>query len=126
MLAIGCKADMTFKKDTHDLGPLGMRVHNQQWTRDVVATLYKQVFHLPLQASLAYGWIASSVGVVASIVRALLIDKVGPKPWYSTAFFIATVSLLALAWIGTASAVQVLIFATAAYAIRSVSADTTT
>jgi len=33
---------------------------------------------------------------------------------------------LALAWIGTASAVQVLIFATAAYAIRSVSADTTT
>src|SRR5215813_13508683 len=30
-------------------------------------TLYKQVFHLPLQTSLAYGWITSGVGVVASI-----------------------------------------------------------
>ena len=28
-------------------------------------TLYKQVFHLPLQTSLAYGWITSGVGVVA-------------------------------------------------------------
>jgi putative MFS transporter len=80
-------------------------------------TLYKQVFHLPLQTSLAYGWITSSVGVVASIVCALLIDKVGRKPWYSAAFLIGTVPLLALALIGTASAIQVLIFATAAYAI---------
>jgi putative MFS transporter len=80
-------------------------------------TLYKQVFHLPLQTSLAYGWITSSVGVVASIVCALLIDKVGRKPWYSVAFLIGTVPLLALALIGTASAIQVLIFATAAYAI---------
>src|SRR5215831_8873574 len=80
-------------------------------------TLYKQVFHLPLQTSLAYGWITSSVGVVASIVCALLIDKVGRKPWYSAAFLIGTIPLLALAWIGTASAIQVLIFATAAYAI---------
>ena len=81
-------------------------------------TLYKQVFHLPLQTSLAYGWITSGVGVVASIVCALLIDKVGRKPWYSTAFLIATVPLLTLAGLGATSAIQVLIFATAAaYAV---------
>src|SRR4030095_15672328 len=80
-------------------------------------TLYKQVFHLPLQPSLAYGWITSAVGVVASVVCALLIDKVGRKPWYSTGFLIATVPLLTLAWLGATSAIQVLIFATATYAV---------
>jgi len=80
-------------------------------------TLYTQVFHLPLQTSLAYGWITSSVGVIASIACALLIDKVGRKRWYSVAFLVATAPLMALAWIGTASAIQVLIFATAAYAV---------
>ena len=80
-------------------------------------TLYKQVFQLPLQTSLAYGWITSSVGVIASIVCALLIDKVGRKPWYSTAFLIATVPLLTLSWLGATSAIEVLILATAAYAV---------
>jgi len=80
-------------------------------------TLYKQVFQLPLQTSLAYGWITSSVGVIASIACALLIDKVGRKRWYSVAFLLAIVPLLTLTWIGTASAIQVLIFTTAAYAI---------
>jgi putative MFS transporter len=80
-------------------------------------TLYKQVFQLPLQTSLAYGWVTSSVGVLASIACALLIDKVGRKPWYSTAFLVATVPLLTLAWLGATSAIQVLIFATAAYAV---------
>jgi putative MFS transporter len=54
-------------------------------------TLYKQVFQLPLQTSLAYGWITSAVGVIASIICALLIDRVGRKPWYSTAFLVGTV-----------------------------------
>jgi putative MFS transporter len=80
-------------------------------------TLYKQVFQLPLQTSLAYGWITSGVGVVASIICALLIDKVGRKPWYATAFLLGTVPLLTLTWLGAASATEVLILATAAYAI---------
>src|SRR6201993_3809160 len=49
-------------------------------------TLYTQVFHLPLQTSLGYGWITSAVGVVASVVCALFIGKVGRKRWYATAF----------------------------------------
>jgi putative MFS transporter len=80
-------------------------------------TLYKQVFGLPLQTSLAYGWITSGVGVIASIVCALLIDKVGRKPWYSIAFLIAALPLLALAWLGAGSAIEVLVLATAAYAV---------
>lgn len=80
-------------------------------------TLYKQVFHLPLQTSLAYGWMTSGVGVVASIACALLIDKVGRKPWYATAFLVATVPLLTLTWLGATTATQVLVLATATYAI---------
>jgi MFS transporter, putative metabolite:H+ symporter len=80
-------------------------------------TLYNQVFELPLQTSLAYGWITSGVGVAASIACALLIDKVGRKPWYATAFLVAVVPLLMLSWLGANSAIEVLIFATAAYAV---------
>jgi putative MFS transporter len=80
-------------------------------------TLYRQLFQLPLQTSLAYGWITSGVGVVASIVCALLIDRVGRKPWYATAFLLATVPLSALSWLGANSAIEVLILATAGYAV---------
>lgn len=79
-------------------------------------TLYKQVFQLPLQTSLAYGWITSSVGVVASIVCALMIDKVGRKPWYATAFLVVVVPLLSLTWLGATTATQVLVLATVTYA----------
>jgi putative MFS transporter len=80
-------------------------------------TLYRQVFQLPLQTSLAYGWITSGVGVVASIICALAIDKVGRKPWYAIAFLLGTIPLLMLSWLGATSAMQVLILATATYAI---------
>ena len=80
-------------------------------------TLYRQVFALPLQTSLAYGWITSGVGVIASIICALSIDKIGRKPWYATAFLLATLPLLVLTSLGATSAVEVLVLATAAYAV---------
>jgi putative MFS transporter len=80
-------------------------------------TLYRQVFKLPLETSLAYGWVTSGVGVIASIACALLIDKVGRKRWYATAFVMAIVPLLALTAFGASSATQVLVLATVAYAI---------
>jgi MFS transporter, putative metabolite:H+ symporter len=61
--------------------------------------------------------VTSGVGVIASITCALSIDKVGRKPWYSTAFLLATVPLLTLAWLGATSATEVLILATATYAV---------
>jgi MFS transporter, putative metabolite:H+ symporter len=80
-------------------------------------TLYTQFFHLPLQTSLAYGWITSGAGVITSVICALLIDKVGRKPWYAIAFFVSIVPLLMLSWLSATSAFEVFVLATAAYAI---------
>lgn len=80
-------------------------------------TLYKTVFELPLQTRLAYGWLTSAIAVGASVVCALLIDKVGRKRWYTAAFALAVIPLLTLAALGASGAVQVLVGATVAYAI---------
>ena len=80
-------------------------------------TLYRQVFKLPLETSLLYGWITSAVGVVASLLCALYIDKVGRKRWYAAAFFLATVPLVVLTALGATTATQVVILAPIAYAI---------
>ncbi|MGW3944349.1 MFS transporter [Streptomyces phaeochromogenes] len=80
-------------------------------------TLYKKVFGLPLETSLAYGWITSGVGVVASLVCALLIDRVGRKRWYAVAFLASTVPLVLLTALGATTATQVVVLAPIAYAI---------
>jgi len=80
-------------------------------------TLYRQVFKLPLETSLLYGWITSAVGVVASLICALYIDKVGRKRWYAAAFLLATVPLVVLTALGATTATQVVILAPIAYAI---------
>jgi len=80
-------------------------------------TLYSQVFKLPLQTSLLYGWITSAVGVVASIICALYIDKVGRKRWYTIAFLLATIPFVILTALGATTATQVVILAPIAYAI---------
>jgi len=80
-------------------------------------TLYRQMFKLPLEISLAYGWVTSGLGVLSSIVCALLIDKVGRKRWYACAFVLTVVPLLTLAGLGATSAVEVLVLASVAYAI---------
>src|SRR4029453_11758102 len=80
-------------------------------------TLYSQAFKLPLQTSLLYGWITSAVGVVASIICALYIDKVGRKRWYTIAFLLATIPFVILTALGATTATQVVILAPIAYAI---------
>jgi putative MFS transporter len=80
-------------------------------------TLYQQVFKLPLQTSLLYGWITSAVGVVASLLCAVYIDRVGRKRWYAVAFLLATVPLVILTAVGATTATQVVILAPIAYAI---------
>jgi putative MFS transporter len=80
-------------------------------------TLYRQVFHLPLQTSLGYGFTTSACGCLAALFCALYIDNVGRKLWYTAAFFLAAVPMAILAMLGATSAQEVLIFATATYAI---------
>ncbi|QZN95676.1 MFS transporter [Symbiopectobacterium purcellii] len=80
-------------------------------------TLYKSVFGLPIQTALAYGWTTSAFGVLASIVCALSIDKVGRKAWYAIAFLLAIVPLVTLTVLGATNPLQIVVCATAAYAI---------
>jgi putative MFS transporter len=80
-------------------------------------TLYRQTFNLPLETSILYGFITSVGGVIAAVICALSIDKVGRKRWYIGALLIAPVPLLLLAWLGATSPMQVLILAGLAYAI---------
>ncbi|MFS2176063.1 MFS transporter [Rhizobium pisi] len=80
-------------------------------------TLYRQVFNLPLETSILYGFLTSLGGVIAAVICALLIDKVGRKRWYTGALLLAPLPLLALAWLGATSAMQVLILGGLAYAI---------
>lgn len=80
-------------------------------------TLYRQTFNLPLETSIFYGFITSVGGVIAAIICAFLIDKVGRKRWYTGALLIAPIPLVILALLGATSAVQVLVLAGLAYAI---------
>jgi MFS transporter, putative metabolite:H+ symporter len=80
-------------------------------------TLYRQVFQLPLQTSLGYGFTTSAFGCLAALFCALYIDHVGRKIWYTAAFFLAAVPMAILAMLGATSAQEVLILATATYAI---------
>lgn len=56
-------------------------------------------------------------GVVAAVICALLIDKVGRKRWYALAFVVAALPLALLATLGAESATQVLVLAGLSYAI---------
>lgn len=80
-------------------------------------TLYKTQFGVGTQDAIFLGWVTSAVGVLASVVCALTIDKVGRKRWYTWAFLLAVVPLVTLFFLGATSAIQVTIFATATYAI---------
>jgi len=80
-------------------------------------TLYRETFKLPLQTSLTYALITSVAGVIAAVICALLIDRVGRKRWYAVAFLVAALPLTVLAILGVKSATQVLVLAGLAYAI---------
>jgi putative MFS transporter len=66
---------------------------------------------------LDYGFTTSAFGVAASVICAISIDRVGRRPWYATAFLLGALPLIALAALGATSPIQVLVLATAAYAI---------
>jgi MFS transporter, putative metabolite:H+ symporter len=80
-------------------------------------TMYKEVFKLPLSTSLAYGFTTSACGVVASLVCAFLIDKVGRRKWYSFAFALGVIPLAVLAATGADTVTHVLVLVSLAYAI---------
>jgi putative MFS transporter len=74
-------------------------------------TIYRTVFKLPLEDALNYGLITQAAGLFTSFACALLIDRVGRRIWFATAFAGAAAALLTLWWIGPSSAERILIFA---------------
>src|SRR5262249_11977679 len=66
-------------------------------------TLYKTVYHAPLQLSLNLAAFASVLGVVGSVVCALLVDKVGRKPVMVVSFILCAFSLVLAGVLHTAS-----------------------
>jgi MFS transporter, putative metabolite:H+ symporter len=78
-------------------------------------TLYRTIYHLPLSRSLGYGLITQSIGFVGSIACALLVDRVGRRAWFLMGFAGAACSLFALYLFGVASAIAVLICASAGF-----------
>jgi MFS transporter, putative metabolite:H+ symporter len=63
-------------------------------------TLYRTVFHLPLQKALSLQLYTNLITICASFTCAMLIDRVGRKPWFSFAFLGSALALFMLWWIG--------------------------
>lgn len=57
-------------------------------------TIYRTVYHAPLQLALNLAVAASVLGVVGSLTCALLVDKVGRKPIINLSFVACALSLL--------------------------------
>ncbi len=74
-------------------------------------TIYRTVFKLPLETALNYGLITQACGLFTSFACAMLIDRVGRRTWFATAFAGAAAALLTLWWIGPSSAERILTFA---------------
>jgi len=58
-------------------------------------TIYRTIYHAPLQLALNLAVAASVLGVIGSLVCALLVDVVGRKPIISISFVLCAVSLAA-------------------------------
>ncbi|ESJ25321.1 MFS transporter, partial [Cupriavidus sp. HPC(L)] len=56
-------------------------------------TIYKTVYHAPLQLALNLAAGASVLGVVGSLVCAMVVDKVGRKPVINVSFVLCALSL---------------------------------
>ena len=78
-------------------------------------TVYRTVFKLPLEQSLKYGLITQAMGLLGTLICALVIDHVGRRLWFAWSFAAAAVALAALAVYQAPTAEQVLTCMTIAY-----------
>lgn len=80
-------------------------------------TLYRSVYHLPLQTALRAASMTNVAQVVILLVCAYCIDRVGRRNWTVTAFCIAAVLLAALGFFGAHSMWGVMVLGTASYGL---------
>ncbi len=77
-------------------------------------SLYTSVFRLPLEEALRYSLIVTGCSIPAGFVCAVLIDRTGRKRWITGALLLGGLLFVGLWLAGASSALQVLLFATAA------------
>ena len=65
-----------------------------------IPTLYRQVYHLPLQQALNYAVAAPAGSVIGSIICAVVIDRTGRRAWFVGAFFLIATGLVELWAVG--------------------------
>ncbi|MBN3803259.1 MFS transporter [Paraburkholderia sp. Ac-20336] len=80
-------------------------------------TLYRTVYHLPLQQSLRMASITNVLSTCAVLVCALLVDRVGRRHWTGACFLVSGALLALLAALGARSPWSVAILASSAYAV---------
>jgi MFS transporter, putative metabolite:H+ symporter len=78
-------------------------------------TVYRTMFHLPLEQSLRYGLITQAVGLLGTLICALTIDYVGRRLWFAASFAAVAAALAALTFYPAPTAEQVLTSITVAY-----------
>ena len=76
-------------------------------------SLYRGVFHLPLQQALFYGLITQLVGVCGSFSCAMIVDRIGRRLCFTVGLAAGGLILLALWAVGVSSALILLVFVSA-------------
>ena len=66
-----------------------------------IPTLYREVYHLPLQQALNYAIFSPAGSLIGSLICAFLIDTTGRRYWFTAAFFLTAAGLI---WLGTVGA----------------------
>ncbi len=74
-----------------------------------VPTLYREVYHLPLQQALNYAIAAPAGSVIGSIICALLIDRTGRRYWFIAAYLLIAAGLIELWAVGASTAFGMLL-----------------
>jgi MFS transporter, putative metabolite:H+ symporter len=74
-----------------------------------IPTLYREVYHLPLQQSLNYAVAAPAGSVLGSLICAFLLDWTGRRLWFIGAFFLIAAGLVELWAVGASTPVGMLL-----------------
>jgi putative MFS transporter len=74
-----------------------------------IPTLYREIYHLPLQQSLNYAIFSPAGSLIGSLICAFMIDRTGRRYWFTAAFFLAAAGLIWLWAFGASTALGMLL-----------------
>jgi putative MFS transporter len=74
-----------------------------------IPTLYREVYHLPLQQALNYSIFSPVGSLVGSLICAFMIDRTGRRTWFTAAFFLTAAGLIWLWAFGADTALGMLL-----------------